>query len=171
MYSCYEAACCVKGCGKDITMGSASTSKIRLAILDDYQHLGHKHFAQACPEADIMTFTDTVAPSSPNNISFLAGRLQDFAVISTMRERTAFPADLIRQLPKLKLLLTTAWYNAAIDVEACKQSGVIVAGTEIWEPDKTATWPKPDTTTTHTWAMILGLARHIVRDHASMTEG
>jgi len=32
-----------------------------------------------------------------------------------MRERTPFPASLLARLPKLKLLVTTGHYNAAID--------------------------------------------------------
>jgi phosphoglycerate dehydrogenase-like enzyme len=46
-----------------------------------------------------------------------------------MRERTPFPRELFKGLPKLKLLVTTGKRNAAIDLEEAKAHGVSVCCT------------------------------------------
>jgi len=46
-----------------------------------------------------------------------------------MRERTPFPATLIRRLPKLKLLITTGMRNLSFDLEAARSQGITVCGT------------------------------------------
>ena len=46
----------------------------------------------------------------------LVERLQDFAIIVAMRERTPFTRSLLARLPQLKLLITTGMRNASIDV-------------------------------------------------------
>jgi phosphoglycerate dehydrogenase-like enzyme len=55
--------------------------------------------------------------------------LADFEIIVGMRERTPFPATLIRRLPKLKLLITTGMRNLSFDLEAAHSRGVTVCGT------------------------------------------
>ncbi len=51
----------------------------------------------------------------------LVERLKGFEVLSTMRERTPIPRELVVQLPKLKLILTTGMKNRSFDMEACKE--------------------------------------------------
>jgi phosphoglycerate dehydrogenase-like enzyme len=46
-----------------------------------------------------------------------------------MRERTAFPATLIRRLPKLRMISITGASVATLDVAACARQGVIVRNT------------------------------------------
>ena len=72
---------------------------------------------------------------------------------------------MINRLPNLKLLLTTGPRNAAIDVGACQAHGAQVAGTE-GKPG-----PGPDSTTQHTVALILALARNIPQDDAAVKSG
>lgn len=78
-----------------------------------------------------------------------------------MRERTPFPGALITRLPNLKLLLTTGVRNAALDLAAFKDQGVPVAGTKA----------SGLSTQQHCVAMILGLARNLVADDASIKSG
>ena len=81
-----------------------------------------------------------------------------------MRERTPFPAELVHALPNLRLLLTQSTRNLALDLSACADRGVVVAGT--------ASRPAGlHSTVQHTWALILGLARHIARDDAAVKRG
>jgi len=147
---------------------------INLAILDDYQNLGEKYFSAVSPDRiKITTFQDTLNPRNKDELPKLVERLRPFQVISTMRERTPFPAELLRQLPNLRLLLTTGLRNAALDLPAFTELGIQVVGTES-RPDLTkpnAKYIAPDSTTTHCWAMILGLARHIARDDRLVKEG
>ena len=58
-----------------------------------------------------------------------AKELADFEIVCAMRERTLLHGTLLRQLPKLKLLVTTGMRNAAIDMEAAKAQGIMVCGT------------------------------------------
>ena len=149
-----------------------SNEKLHLAVLDDYQDIAKQRFAHLQGRIAITIFNDAINPSSPTGLEMLVQRLRPFAIISTMRERTPFPATLLSKLPNLKLLLTTGPRNAAIDLEACKKHGIVVAGTGVAPPPRgNPSYSKPDTTTTHTWALILALSRHVVRDHNSVVNG
>jgi phosphoglycerate dehydrogenase-like enzyme len=87
--------------------------------------------------------------------------LKDFEIVCAMRERTPFPRALIAELPKLKLLLTSGMRNAAIDMEAAKERGIVVCGTQ-WSQDPTAPL---------TMGLILELTRGIGRENARMHAG
>jgi phosphoglycerate dehydrogenase-like enzyme len=62
--------------------------------------------------ADIQVFTEPLGGEEK-----AAKKLADFEIIVGMRERTPFPATLIRRLPKLKLLITTGMRNLSFDGE------------------------------------------------------
>ena len=78
-----------------------------------------------------------------------------------MRERTPFPRALFERLPNLRLLATTGMRNAAIDLAAATAAGVIVSGTGA----------SGAATAELTWGLILGLARHIAAEAASVRSG
>jgi glycerate dehydrogenase len=90
-----------------------------------------------------------------------------------MRERTPFPRSILTALPNLKLLLTTGKRNLAIDLEAATEMGIVVAGTDARHDLGASKFKRsrPDSTTTHCWAMILGITRHIARDDKLVKEG
>jgi lactate dehydrogenase-like 2-hydroxyacid dehydrogenase len=140
---------------------------VKLAILDDYQNLAPAKFDRLVSSGrlEVASFPDTLDPREPADKAALIERLKPFEIISTMRERTPFRTDILETLPNLKLLLTTGTRNASIDSTAAAQRGIVVAGTtnEARQP--------PDSTTQHTWALILGLARHIARDDAAVKSG
>ncbi|KAK9416305.1 putative D-isomer specific 2-hydroxyacid dehydrogenase [Seiridium unicorne] len=142
----------------------------KVAVLDDYQELSKPHFDQLRDAGyEVTVFTDTLLPynhpSTPQSAKdALIKRLEPFAIICTMRERTPFPADLVSKLPNLKLLLTTGSRNASLDVKAFHDRGVPVAGT-------VAEKHSPDSTTQHTVALILGLARNLAQDDKVMKAG
>lgn len=46
-----------------------------------------------------------------------------------MRERTRFPKQVLEALPDLRLLISTGMRNAAIDVKAANERGIVVCGT------------------------------------------
>lgn len=143
----------------------------KVAILDDYQSTSTSAFSQLVSSLsntdhvlEITPFPETLNPQDPAQKAALIERLIPYEIISTMRERTPFPADVLSALPNLKLLLTTGMRNASLDIEAAKRHGVVVAGTVNQKAVLS-----PDSTTQHTWALILGLARHVVRDHNAVT--
>ncbi|KAI1414890.1 D-isomer-specific 2-hydroxyacid dehydrogenase-like protein [Hypoxylon sp. FL1857] len=142
----------------------------KIAVLDDYQKLSEPLFERLRASGfEVTTFTDTLLPyNHPNTLQdakdALVKRLEPFEIISSMRERTPFPAELVERLPNLKLLLTTGNRNAAINVNACTARGIPVAGTA-------GEARSPDSTTQHCVALILALARNIPQDDAVMKAG
>jgi phosphoglycerate dehydrogenase-like enzyme len=82
-------------------------------------------------------------------------------VIVAMRERTAFPRSLIERLGNLRLLVTTGMANAAIDTQALCERGVIACGTTGSSP----------ATLELTWALLLGVSRHLCEEDRTIREG
>lgn len=156
-------------------------SPIKLAILDDYQGIAPAHFQSLVPNFEITTFQDTLLPynhaSTPQAVKDeLITRLAPFTIISCMRERTPFPAPLLEKLPNLKLLLTTGNRNASIDMEACARLGIHVTGAggkgRAGNPESKSLQPSgTDSTTEHTIALILGIARNLAHDAQSIANG
>lgn len=140
------------------------TSKPKLAILDDYQGIAPAHFAHLEPRIDITSFPETLDPRDPVQQDALVQRLLPFDVVLAMRERTPFSAQTVAALSNLKLLLTTGTRNLSLDLSAFSARGIPVAGTEGRPPGV-------NSTVQHTWALILGLARHIARDDAAVKRG
>lgn len=131
---------------------------MRIAILDDYQRV-------ASSAADW-----SVLPGKPELVCFSApmrseaervATLRGFEVIVAMRERTPFPASLLRALPELRLLVTTGAANASIDIEAARRFGVVVCGTGTTE----------GATAELTWGLILTAARRLDLEIESMRDG
>lgn len=97
--SCFGGA--IKG-----ARGYATSSVPSMAILDDYLSVSRPHFNTiSSKKLDIQVFQSYLPQRTEEERSLLVGMLKPFSVISTMRERTQFPASLLRELPNLKLLL------------------------------------------------------------------
>ncbi len=128
------------------------------AILDDYQGVATT-FADWSPLQDrvvLRPFREVFATQDA-----LVAAIADCAIVVMMRERTPFPAALFARLPKLRLLVTSGMRNAAIDLAAAKAHGVVVCGT--------ASGSAPPVELT--WALILGLARHVVPEANALRAG
>jgi glycerate dehydrogenase len=152
-----------------------ATNRVKVAVLDDYQNISQPYFNPVAPDQlEISFFPETLHPKhSTADHDALIERLKPFSIISSMRERTPFPASILKALPNLKLLQTTGKRNLAIDLEAATEQGIVVAGTDS-RHDLGASKSnriKPDATTTHCWALILGLSRHVARDDKIVKEG
>lgn len=124
-------------------------SRLRCAILDDYQHAA-LHAADWSPLADRVDVR--VLNHRIDDEEQLAAAVGDCEILVIMRERTPFPASLFTRLPNLRLLVTTGMKNASVDVGAARAHGVTVCGTA------SRTEPPAELT----WALILGLSRHVV---------
>src|ERR1700761_4738633 len=133
-------------------------TRLRCAILDDY-------FDIATEVADWPRIADRVeVPPFPEpfpSTEAAAEALKDFEIICAMRERTTFPRQLIEALPKLKLLITSGAKNAAFDMAAAKERGIVLCGTQR----------KQDPTAPLTMGLILELTRGIGRENARMHAG
>jgi phosphoglycerate dehydrogenase-like enzyme len=119
---------------------------MRCVILDDYQDVAGR-YADWAALADLETRAIDRHLEGEQLVEVLAGA----EVVVAMRERTRFDAELLDRLPDLRLLVTTGMRNAAIDVEAATARGITVCGTGFGS----------DSTAELTWALILGLARHL----------
>jgi len=133
-------------------------TRLRCAILDDYYDvaLTLADWPRISDRADVTAFNHHF-PSEQD----AASALKDFEIICAMRERTPFPRSLLASLPKLKLLITSGMRNAAIDLEAAKEHGVVVCGTQYGR----------DPTAPLTMGLILELTRKIGRENARMHAG
>ncbi len=131
----------------------------RVAVLDDYQGVALEmaDWSVLPSDCQVQVFRDHLT-----DLDALAERLRDFEVVTCMRERTPFGRDLLARLPNLRLLVTTGMRNAAIDLAAARDLGVLVCGT-AGGPDS----PPAELT----WGLILALVRHIPREDAATRLG
>ncbi len=71
----------------------------------------------------------------------LVARLDGCEIVVAMRERTPFGRRRLERLPALRLLVTTGRANAAIDLAAARELGIIVCGTDgLGRPHAELTW-------------------------------
>ncbi|KAF2026983.1 D-isomer-specific 2-hydroxyacid dehydrogenase-like protein [Setomelanomma holmii] len=160
-----------------------STTLIKLAVLDDYHNIAAQYFSQiARTKLDITIFKDTLpAYSHPKtsdaNRKALVERLKPFSVLSTMRERTPFPSELLRQLPNLRIILATGGKFESWDMDTIKELGIkVFAAPGKGRTNGKGTGSSPRVlpikkggghpTTQHVWALILALARNVAADDA-----
>jgi len=133
-------------------------TRLRCAILDDYLNVALKvaDWSKISDRVEITVFNQPFA-----NAEAAIGALKDFQIICAMRERTPFPRTMFAALPNLKLMITSGMRNAAIDMEAARDHGVVLCGTQ-WGRDPTAPL---------TMGLILELTRNIGRENARMHAG
>ncbi|TNJ68309.1 D-2-hydroxyacid dehydrogenase family protein [Paenibacillus hemerocallicola] len=129
--------------------------KLRCAILDDYQHvsLSMADWSTVSDSLDIQVFHRHFELEDE-----LAAAIVHCEIVVIMRERTPFRESLFRRLPHLKLLVTTGMRNASVDLEAAARHGVAVSGTGGGGRGPAEL----------TWALILGLTKHLIPENGSI---
>lgn len=132
---------------------------MKLAILDDWFDTlrGLPCFAKLTG-IDVTVFTDHIQDTPE-----LMARLRDFDAVVLFRERTLITAELLDQLPNLRLISQRSVYPH-VDVDACTRNGVLLcsnmhAGTPSFAAAE------------HTWALILASMRQIPQQMASLQSG
>lgn len=138
--------------------GQGDEEMYRCAILDDYQNVALSMADWTVLASDVET---TVFNRHIEGRKTLIANLRDFDIIVAMRERTAFDADLLAALPRLRLLVTTGMRNAAIDIAAAEARQIVVCGTG----------GVPGSTAELTWALILALVRNIPAEAQDFRSG
>jgi len=128
------------------------------AVLDDYQGaaLTMADWSSLAGRVEVRTLREHITDRDT-----LVAQLADCDIIVAMRERTPFDADLLGRLPRLRLLVTTGMRNASIDVAAAAANGVTVCGTA------SSSTPPVELT----WALLLGLARHLAPENQALRTG
>src|SRR6266436_9216683 len=143
---------------KSITAGWIPMKKYKIAVLDDYQNvaLESADWPVLRDRAEITVFQNHLA--DPDAV---IERLLPFDVVCVMRERTPLPRSVIERLPHLKFIASTGPRNAAIDVEAAAERGIVVAHTGY----------DARSTIELTWALILASARQVALENAHLRAG
>jgi D-3-phosphoglycerate dehydrogenase len=132
--------------------------KYRCAVLDDYQKvaLTYADWSKITNDVEVTVFDQPF-----KNMEEVHRALKGFQIIAMMRERTAFLRNTIEALPDLKLLITTGAANKSIDLAACAERGIKVAGTSSFG----------NPTTGIAFGLILELTRRIGFENARMKAG
>lgn len=128
---------------------------MKIAVLDDYAKVA-LDYGDWAGLGEVTVFSDTLDPGPA-----LIARLAPFEVLCVMRERTPLPAEVIRALPRLRLIVTTGPKNASIDLDAARAQGVTVCGTAS----------RKTTTAELTLLMMLALNRRLLPEVASLRAG
>lgn len=128
---------------------------LKCAILDDYQNVALEmaDWSIISEQVEVRVFHENFKKEEE-----LIGAIADFDIVVIMRERTPFGASVLSRLPKLKLLITSGMRNASIDMKTASAHGITVCGTGSYsEPPLELTW-----------ALILGLARNVVKENQAI---
>ncbi|MGK5642083.1 D-2-hydroxyacid dehydrogenase family protein [Streptomyces sp. URMC 126] len=130
---------------------------LRCTVLDDYQgvSLSTADWSVLGDAVDVRALREHIADRDR-----LVEELADSEIVVVMRERTPFPAELFARLPKLRLLITSGMRNASVDLDAAARHGVTVCGTDS----------NPEPPVELAWALLLGLARGLVRENTALRE-
>jgi len=134
-------------------------TSFRLAIIDDYQQVASDYAPWDSLLDDGVKVSVFSAPFVSEEQAVAA--LAPFDIIVAMRERTRFPRRVLESLTNLKLLVTTGMANAAIDLEAASERGILVCGTG----------GSPAAAPEMTWALLLAFARNLVVEENSLRAG
>jgi len=131
---------------------------LHCAVLDDYQGaaLTLADWTPLAGRVEVRALREHLTDREK-----LVAVLADCEIVVVMRERTPFDAELLRRLPRLRLLVTTGMRNASIDLAAAAAAGVTVCGTA------SSSTPPVELT----WALILGLARQLTVENRALREG
>ncbi|MEA2905847.1 MAG: hypothetical protein QOI12_3234 [Alphaproteobacteria bacterium] len=137
---------------------TTTPNKHRCAILDDYQNvaLTMADWSGLAGEVDVTAFNRPLGTADE-----IAEKLRGYSMIVLTRERTVFPRMLIEQLKDVKLIVSTGSRNWMLDVEACRERGIVVCGTPT----------VGRSTTTITISLMLELFRHVGYESEQLKNG
>jgi phosphoglycerate dehydrogenase-like enzyme len=138
--------------------GTQTRPRLQVAVLDDYQDAARRFgpWEKIKDDIDLQCFHDHL-----HERAALVERLRPFDIVCLMRERTPMDANLIDALPKLKLIVTTGMFNAALDSAHAVGKGIVVCGTQTLQSG----------TPELTWLLILALARQLNAEVGSVRAG
>jgi len=128
---------------------------VKVTLLDDYQDVALAGGPWDQLDAEVVSRREHL--SGDELVAALAGS----EVVVAMRERTPFDRALLDRLPDLRLLVTTGMMNAAVDLDACRDRGVVVCGTRS----------RQDAPAELTWALVLAVTRRLAFEDAAVRAG
>jgi len=131
---------------------------MKVAILDDYQNVSLilGNFEKLNKDFNFHVFNQPF-----ENEHDVIDKLKDFEILLVMRERTPITKNIIKNLKKLKLIITSGMRNKSIDLLTAKEKNILICGTDS----------NSNSTAELTWALILGLARNLREEAENMYQG
>jgi phosphoglycerate dehydrogenase-like enzyme len=135
------------------------TRKPIIVVLDDFERVARSYvdWSDIEAKAELRIYTNALRGQA------LLDALQPASAISLMRDRTPIPAELVAQLPNLKLVQFTGTRNGTLDTQALAARNIPVLHSG-WGPNK-------DATTEMTWALILAAQKRLVSQHNALLRG
>lgn len=132
---------------------------MKIAVLDDYQNVTRSlRSFHKLAAFDVTLWNDHV-----EDIDVLAERLRDVEILMLIRERTAISEELLRRLPRLRLISQFGTVPH-IDLAACVKHGVTVCSRIVPGSPSYATAELA-------WGLILAATRRIPQEAASLQAG
>ncbi len=130
---------------------------MKVTVLDDYQHAieGARALHRLRQNAEVHVLTEKLATDEAL-IRALAGS----QAIIPIRERTRFPASLLRELPDLRFISQTGNHAYHIDIEAATRAGILIALA-----------PGGNSTTEMTFGLMIGVMRRIPQSDQAIRRG
>ncbi len=130
---------------------------MRIAILDDLERVALESADWSTLGADDVVALDRHVDDHDELVAIL----EPYDVLVVQRERTPFPRALLERLPNLRLLVTTGFRNASLDLTACTDLGITVCNTG----------GDGQPVVEMTWALILAALRDLPRHADAMRAG
>ena len=131
---------------------------LNVAVLDDYQNVTKKfgNWHQLDGKINLKIFNKYFDDSNE-----LVNCLSDFNVLCLMRERTLLSPNIINQLPKLKLVITTGMWNPSVDKNSLNKRKIVFCGTEN----------RIESTAELSWLLTQLVWRNISQEFVNMKNG
>ncbi len=130
-----------------------------IVVLDDFERVARDYadWSAVDTKADVRVYREALRGQA------LIDALMPASAVVLMRDRTPLLAELIDQLPNLKLVHFTGTRNGALDTKALAARNIPVLHTG-WGPNK-------DATTEMTWALILAAQKRLVSHSNALLRG
>lgn len=130
---------------------------MKVTVLDDYQHAfdGSSAIQRLKEKAEVQILSDRI-----DSDEALIRLLEGSQAIIPIRERTKFPASLLKALPHLEFISQTGNHAYHIDIEAATRAGIIISLA-----------PGSNSTTELTIGLMIALMRRIPQSDQAMRQG
>ncbi|MGY1812262.1 D-2-hydroxyacid dehydrogenase family protein [Blastococcus sp. SYSU D00820] len=130
---------------------------MHVVVLDDYQGLARDMGEWSTLGGDVSVESLSTHLAGEDLVTALQGA----DVVVAMRERASLTREVLEELPRLRLIVTTGMVNQAIDFTATADLGITVCGTGgLLLP-----------TAELTWGLVLSLVRRIPAEDAAIRSG
>jgi phosphoglycerate dehydrogenase-like enzyme len=130
---------------------------VKVTVLDDYQRAfeGTEAIRRLRQNADVQILTEKLPTAEA-----LVGALKGTQAIIPIRERTQFPASLLRSLTDLEVISQTGNHAYHVDMEAATAAGIVVAMA-----------PGRNSAAELTFGLMLAVMRRIPQTDRAMRQG